>query len=394
MRTVDEHEFDFETAVRRKIESSVHLHLSLSDLLSAFARVERVGFQGNPSDEDTFAIFEISQSLKAADLNGLSRALEDKRNSSVLNYGYRKAGTYHEIAAAICLAAESALFNWSLPYSTTIPTLMTTPMSDCILESKVLERWQSIHPGLLLQYAIRCDRTEFGRIVNSGYVSPLELTAGLAPMFTSRFNWQELYDLVHLEYTRAQAKPASVDSPALNIFRKDSDTWTFRFKGGDIKTGVADKKGAQDLQFLLRNVGKEVDVFALPNNSVAKPRMTSTSVATKFDFQIITQQIIGLQAELESETDVLVQNEIKKNIEALRDQRNQNFGKKGEPRKLPGDVDKALDATRRRIGGFIRDNLAERIPELAAHLTKNVQIARECGYLPEIPIDWDLGKKF
>lgn len=206
------------------------------------------------------------------------------------------------------------------------------------------------------------------------------------------------------------------EEPAQNIFRKDNDTWTVRFKGGDIQTGIANLTGARDIAYLLRNPNKDNDILDLPDNRIQSPRKSTpsvallsgeslefteqnpqtynTPVATKGDYFELLRQIAERSRQLEDEDDELVRRELELEIEALRSQKNRDFDKAGEPRRLPSDLTKIIEKTQKRVlREFIPKRLSTRLPELADYLYDKLTISRKCRYSTDVEMFWDVGSE-
>ena len=64
----------------------------------------------------------------------------------------------------------------------------------------------------------------------------------------------------------SEATLQDTNQVAINIFKKENDTWTIRFNGGELQAGIADGKALSDIQYLLRNPGKAIGILDLPNN--------------------------------------------------------------------------------------------------------------------------------
>jgi hypothetical protein len=180
-----------------------------------------------------------------------------------------------------------------------------------------------------------------------------------------------------------------VSSPVLsdNVFKRVNDTWTIRFNRGDTQTGIADSKPARDICFLLANTGRTKDIFDLPDNRKLKPQTGSTPVATKEDYQDLTEQIKACRNLLENERDVEVREEVEQTLTALRKQQNENFSNAGKPRELAGDLTNVIEATQRRVNRWRDQKLTKISPELAAHLHKHLTIGHDCLYDAEVT--WD-----
>ncbi len=175
-----------------------------------------------------------------------------------------------------------------------------------------------------------------------------------------------------------------------NIFRLDNDTWTIRFNGGDLQTGIKNSTPARDICFLLANAGKIKGIYDLPDNRGLKPQTGSTPVATKEDHQELTAQIQRIVELLATENDVDVRVEAEERLAWLRKQQNQNFDKDGKPRQLVGDTEKVVRNTQVRVRRFYNHN-SRRMPELVAHLRQSLDIGEKCLYKSET-MNWDCGE--
>jgi len=181
-----------------------------------------------------------------------------------------------------------------------------------------------------------------------------------------------------------------------NIFRKDTETWTLRFNGGEVKKGVKNGMALADIQYLFQHQNEEIEILSLPNNLGMKPRAESVPIATQDDYDDLKEQINKCQERKEYETDQDVRNDCEQMICDLQKQQSQNFEKYGRPRQLAGDLTKIIRATKGRVDRFIRklriDDDEPILPELATHLEDFLKIDEVCIYHPETAIDWDLGK--
>ena len=99
-----------------------------------------------------------------------------------------------------------------------------------------------------------------------------------------------------------------------NIFRKDTETWTLRFNGGEVKKGVKHGKALADIQYLFQYQNEEIEILSLPCNLGMKPQAKSTPIATRGDNDDLKEQINKCQERKGYETDQDVRNDYEQMI--------------------------------------------------------------------------------
>ncbi len=179
------------------------------------------------------------------------------------------------------------------------------------------------------------------------------------------------------------------DPIVMNVLKKVGETWTIGYEG-EIQPGISHKKSFDDVHHLLKHQKESISIVDLPGNQDSQIATGSVEAATKADGANLLDQINRLNADLEQENDVLVKRETEQEIADLRKQYNQNFDNRGQPRRLTGDLDKIIDATKKRFERLL-EVIEKHTPTLAKHLVKHVTLGAECTYDPESHVKWDLG---
>jgi len=188
-------------------------------------------------------------------------------------------------------------------------------------------------------------------------------------------------------------KRGTVEASA-TMFKRENDTWAIAFNH-NVERGWANSKAMADVQYLLRNMGKNVDVLQLPGNSGASMQTPAVPVATTGDYEDLQQQIKGCIEVIQVDQDPEVRESAEVLLVGLRKQQNENFTKHGKPRRLKGDLDKVIGATKKRVDRLIEKLHGEKndgpLPQLATHLIKSIVIGATCVYEPEHSICWNFG---
>ena len=173
------------------------------------------------------------------------------------------------------------------------------------------------------------------------------------------------------------------------VFKRDSEIWVIAY-AGQIWKGATHHKALMDVHCVLTHEGEKVEVTDLPGNKGNRTDMKSVRVATMENARELVKQILVLKDELEREDNEVIKQETQDQIDALNQQYNRDFGKRGYPRRLLGDMEKMVAATRKRYNRFL-EGLGERNADLVRHFEKHLTIGSECIYDPEPPVLWDLG---
>ena len=60
-------------------------------------------------------------------------------------------------------------------------------------------------------------------------------------------------------------------------------------------------------------------------------------------------------------------------------------------RSILGSLNRVIGSTEKRYKRLLDEKIKDKLPHLAEHLRKHVEIGEKCSYTPEKVLSWDLG---
>jgi predicted ATPase/tetratricopeptide (TPR) repeat protein len=160
--------------------------------------------------------------------------------------------------------------------------------------------------------------------------------------------------------------------------------------GGDV-TSVKGTKGMADLARLLARPGTEVHCLELVGAGVEEG--STGEVLDETARRAYEQRLRDLQAELDeadAHHDVGRSERAQAEMDALVDQLTSALGLAGRARRTGSTVERARSTVTQRVRSTIRRVEAAH-PRLGRHLRASIRTGTFCSYVPEEPVDWDLG---
>jgi hypothetical protein len=166
------------------------------------------------------------------------------------------------------------------------------------------------------------------------------------------------------------------------VFRRDHEVWTLTFAGATIT--LPDAKGLRDVATLLAAPGVEVSAAQLAGAPAAgaDPVLDDTARAT------YRRRLAQLDDALDR-ADPTERSRLQRERDALVTELTRAAGLGGRSRRLGDTGERARTAVTARIRDTIR-RIAERHPQLAAHLQQAIVTGRTCTYRPAEPVHWHL----
>lgn len=184
---------------------------------------------------------------------------------------------------------------------------------------------------------------------------------------------------------------------ALGVFRFDGEVWTLSF-GGQTAL-LPDAKGLHDLHQLLANPGTEIAAVRLLDSSggvlaAAAGALGADAVLDERAKAEYRARIASLNTQLDAAV-ARGDDDKASRLEAERDtlieELGRAFGLRGRPRLLGDEAERARKTVTARIRDVLR-RLDSRHPLLAEYLRRTVSTGTYCGYQPDHPVSWNLGR--
>lgn len=180
------------------------------------------------------------------------------------------------------------------------------------------------------------------------------------------------------EARRHLVAATGVNSAPANEFRRDGDVWSLSYNGSTVR--MPDSKGLRDLHVLLGNAGSPVAAVSLLDPEAApSARLGGDPVLDEEAKAAYRRRLARLDDEIDNAPTDARAAELDRERAALLDELRAAAGLAGRTRRLGDEAERARKTVTARIRDTLR-KLAERHPELAAHLREHVSTGSTCTY--------------
>jgi hypothetical protein len=186
------------------------------------------------------------------------------------------------------------------------------------------------------------------------------------------------------------------------VFRRDGDVWAIAYDGKGLQ--LKDAKGVQYIARLLRRPGAEFHCADLAAGGETEPARAGEAGAITAGLgdagevldaparAAYRQRLQDLEAELAEATqwaDTGRAEQLRGEIEFLREELSAAYGLGGRARKAADASDRARKAVTSRIRETI-ERIGKEHPALARHLENAIHTGTFCRYQPERPLRWEV----
>jgi translation initiation factor 1 (eIF-1/SUI1) len=199
-----------------------------------------------------------------------------------------------------------------------------------------------------------------------------------------------------LQFIKLQGSFGNIELKPDYEFRKNGQMWIIRYDGNEIF--LKDSVGLRCIYHLLAKPNSQIfanELQAIINGRKPNEIIKLTSrdnVADRMTLSEIKQRYSTLQVELEKakrDNDIIVDNEIKKEIDDITNYLNQATAKNGKTRNISDDCEKARSTISKAFARAV-ESINKKLPQLAQHLKKYCNVGTTCNYCPENKINWKL----
>ncbi|CCH30701.1 AAA family ATPase [Actinosynnema sp. NPDC047251] len=168
------------------------------------------------------------------------------------------------------------------------------------------------------------------------------------------------------------------DRGAADEFRRDGDVWSLSYGGTTVR--MPDSKGLRDLHVLLGSPGVPVPAVSLLDpEAVPSARLGGDPVLDDEAKAAYRQRLERLDEEIDNAYDDVRAAALDRERTALLEELRAAAGLGGRTRRLGDEAERARKSVTARIRDALR-KLADRHPELAAHLREHVSTGSTCVY--------------